>query len=74
MIRTRPNGVVVLKGKAKLLFEGDEQPVHMQPGDYINIPAHRKHRVEWTTPDEANVWLAIHYPSRFQGRAESQDI
>ncbi|MCH7685824.1 MAG: cupin domain-containing protein [Planctomycetes bacterium] len=53
--------VVVLKGEAKLLFEGDDEPIHMKPGDFVNIPAHRKHRVEWTTPDEPTVWLAIHY-------------
>jgi len=53
--------VVVLKGKAKLLFEGDEQPIHIKPGDYIHIPAHRKHRVEWTTPNEPTVWLAVFY-------------
>ncbi len=22
---------------------------------------HRRHRVEWTTPDEPTVWLAVHY-------------
>lgn len=25
----------------------DKEPIHMKPGDYVNIPAHRKHRVEW---------------------------
>lgn len=53
--------VAVLKGEAKLLFEGDEQPIHMKPGDYIDIPAHKKHRVEWTTPNEPTVWLAVFY-------------
>ena len=53
--------VVLLKGAAKLRFEGDEQPVEMKPGDFMNIPAHKKHRVEWTTPDEPTIWLAVHY-------------
>ena len=53
--------VVVLKGEAKLLFEGDDEPIHMKPGDFVNISAHRKHRVEWTTPDEPTVWLAVFY-------------
>ena len=53
--------VVVLKGAAKLRFEDDEQPVEMKPGDFINIPAHKKHRVEWTTPDEPTIWLAVFY-------------
>jgi len=52
--------VVVLKGKAKLLFE-DGETVELTPGDHILIPAHRKHRVEWTTPDEPTVWLAFFY-------------
>ncbi len=52
--------VVVLKGEAKLLIEGDDKPIHMKPGDFVNIPAHRKHRVEWTTPDEHTIWLAVH--------------
>ncbi len=53
--------VVVLKGAAKLLFEGDDEPIHMRPGDFVNIPAHRRHRVEWTTPVEPTVWLAVRY-------------
>ena len=50
--------VIVLKGEAKLLVENAES-VHLKPGDHINIPAHRKHRVEWTSPDEPTVWLAV---------------
>ena len=53
--------VVLLKGRAKLLVHGDDQPIEMGPGDYVNIPAHKKHRVEWTTPDEPTVWLAVFY-------------
>ena len=56
--------VVVLKGTARLRFEGADQPVEMKPGDFVNIPAHTKHRVERTTPDEPTVWLAVHYGDR----------
>jgi len=56
--------VVVLKGAARLRFVGDEQPVEMKPGAFINIPAHTKHRVEWTTPEEPTIWLAVHYGER----------
>ncbi|HVX10382.1 MAG TPA: cupin domain-containing protein [Pirellulales bacterium] len=51
--------VVVLKGAAKLCFE--DETVEMGPGDLVNIPAHKKHRVEWTTPDGPTIWLAVHY-------------
>ena len=57
----RAEWVVVLTGRARLRFEGDEQFVELGPGDSLTIPAHRKHRVEWTTPDEPTVWLAVHY-------------
>jgi cupin 2 domain-containing protein len=53
--------LVVLKGEAKLLFEGDAQAIHLKPGDHVTIPAHRRHRVEWTTPKEPTVWLAVFY-------------
>ena len=52
--------VVVLKGEAKLMFENSDT-VHLAPGDHVLIPAHRKHRVEWTTPEEPTVWLAVFY-------------
>ena len=53
--------VIVLKGAARLRFE--DETVEMKPGDFVNIPAHRKHRVEWTTPDEPTIWLAVFYGS-----------
>ena len=37
------------------------ESVQMATGDHILIPAHRKHRVKWTTPEEPTVWLAVFY-------------
>ncbi len=51
--------VVVLKGEARLVFENES--LHMQPGVHVLIPAHRKHRVEWTTPNEPTIWLAVFF-------------
>jgi cupin 2 domain-containing protein len=51
--------VVVLRGAARIQFE--DERVELRPGDWIHIPAHRRHRVEWTTPDEPTLWLAVHY-------------
>jgi len=53
--------VVLLKGAARLRFAGQDQPVELKPGDFVNIPVHRRHQVEWTTPDEPTIWLAMHY-------------
>lgn len=51
--------VVVLQGAARLRFENEA--FEMNVGDCVNIPAHSKHRVEWTTPDEPTIWLAVYY-------------
>lgn len=51
--------VIVLQGAARLQFE--DRVLELQPGDFVNIPAHQKHRVEWTTPDEPTIWLAVFY-------------
>lgn len=52
--------VIVLQGEAILLFN-DESSVNLKAGDFINIPAHKKHKVHWTDPDIETVWLAVHY-------------
>lgn len=56
--------VIVLKGAARLQFE--DGMVEMKPGDFINIPAFRKHRVDWTTPDEPTVWLGVRYGGKIE--------
>jgi cupin 2 domain-containing protein len=55
--------VVVVAGGARLRFDdGDE--VALGRGDHVIIPAHRKHRVEWTAPGEDTVWVAVFYRDR----------
>ena len=51
--------VLLIKGEAKLQFEHHIK--HLLPGDYVNIPAHIKHRVQWTSPKEETIWLAVFY-------------
>src|SRR5687767_8103805 len=51
--------VLLVSGAARLRFEDEADPVEMVPGSYVDIPAHRRHRVEWTAPDRFTVWLAI---------------
>lgn len=56
----RNEWVMVLKGEARLSF-ADESSVYLKAGDFLDIPAHKKHRVDWTDPDTETIWLAIHY-------------
>lgn len=53
--------VLLLKGSAALQFEGEQELLLLQPGDYILIPAHKKHRVEWTDKTTETLWLAVHF-------------
>jgi cupin 2 domain-containing protein len=52
--------VLLLTGKARLRFENRE-PLELLPGSYLNIPAHSRHRVDWTDPTQQTIWLAVHY-------------
>ena len=52
--------VIVLRGEARLSFD-DQTSIHLREGDYLHLPAHLKHRVDWTPPDRETVWLAVHY-------------
>lgn len=51
--------VLLVRGAAELTL--GEKPLKLLPGDYVEIPPHVKHRVEWTTPDEPTIWLAVHF-------------
>lgn len=52
--------VILLQGEAIISFL-NEDDVRLKAGDYINIPAHKKHRVSWTKPNEDTLWLAVYY-------------
>lgn len=54
--------VMVIEGRATLEFE-DGSTCDLAAGDYVNIPAHVKHKVIWTDPDRPTVWLAVFYKS-----------
>ena len=49
--------VVLLQGEAELSF-ADGERIALLPGDWVEIPAGCRHRVESTAP--ATVWLAVH--------------
>jgi cupin 2 domain-containing protein len=52
--------VVLLAGSATLLFEGDDRRLELKPGDWVEIAAHVRHRVERTDDRAPTVWLAVH--------------
>jgi cupin 2 domain-containing protein len=52
--------VFLIAGSAGLLVEGEGCPRILGPGDFIEIPAHVRHRVEWTDAGKPTIWLAIY--------------
>ena len=53
--------VVLMSGSATLRFVGPEEVMELVPGDWVMIPARRRHRVERTDAGEPSVWLAVHF-------------
>ncbi|PSB04912.1 cupin [Merismopedia glauca CCAP 1448/3] len=51
--------VILLQGEAELSYR-DGTRLTMQTGDYVMIPAHHQHRVEYTSSNPVCIWLAIH--------------
>lgn len=52
--------VLLLRGSARILFEGEEE-IKLNVGDYLTIPSNKRHRVTWTDPAIETFWLAVHY-------------
>jgi cupin 2 domain-containing protein len=50
--------IAVLAGKATLKIEGKPEMI-LGPGDTLHLPAHTRHRVEWTDPQQNTIWLAV---------------
>ncbi len=58
--QARAEWVLLLQGRARLRFASGDV-VELNVGDHIEIPAHCKHRVDWTDENEVTLWLAMHY-------------
>ncbi len=50
--------VLLVAGEARLQLEGAPEQT-LRPGQWLDIPAHARHRVTFTAPDADTVWLAI---------------
>lgn len=58
--QTENEWVIVLEGSGTILFENGSE-LTLSKGDYINIPAHIKHKVIRTDPNKITIWLAVFY-------------
>ncbi len=53
--------VLLIEGAARLRFADESAARQLKPGDFVDIAPQRRHRVDWTAPDQPTIWLAIHY-------------
>ena len=53
--------VLLLASAARLRFADEAEARLLGPGDWLDIAPHRRHRVDWTDPAAATVWLAVFY-------------
>lgn len=52
--------VVLLQGAAQLEIESQKDLIRLRPGQGVLLPAHCRHRVVWTDPQQTSLWLALH--------------
>ena len=58
--QTEDEWVLLLQGQARLEIAGQDL-IELQPGDYLFLPAHCKHRVDYTAEHMETLWLAIFF-------------
>ena len=54
----RDEWVVLLQGQARLVWENGKV-MNMAAGDWVFIPAHERHRVDFTSHRPPCIWLAV---------------
>ena len=56
----RTEFVMVLSGEAELLFEENNQRAKLGRFDYVIIPPHERHRIEWVGAYRNTLWLTAY--------------
>jgi len=51
--------VILLQGEAELAY-ADNTRIKLKAGNYLLIPAHTKHRIEYTSIEPPCIWLAVY--------------
>lgn len=55
--------IVLIQGAARIELQEPQHLVELKAGDYFLLPAHCKHRVDWTEPAQDTIWLAVFMPA-----------
>jgi cupin 2 domain-containing protein len=52
--------VILLQGEAEIEYENNDK-IRLFAGDYVFIPANKKHRVIYTSSEPMCIWIAVHW-------------
>lgn len=50
--------VILIQGRARVAIEGQGE-LDLSAGDWLDLPAHTRHRVTFTDPNADTIWLAV---------------
>lgn len=64
--------VLLVSGRARLTFADGPRTIELAAGDWLDIRARDRHRVEWTDPEQETIWLAVHYAADQPFREEDR--
>jgi cupin 2 domain-containing protein len=53
--------VTLIAGQARIRIADQMDPISLHPGDTLLLPAHCRHRVDWTDPSQPTIWLALFF-------------
>ncbi len=53
------NSLEALHKVTRDLIKDRDEPLILTPGDSVLLPAHCRHRIDWTLKDHLTIWLAV---------------
>lgn len=62
--------VLLVQGRASLLFKDPDESITLTAGEHIFIAAHRQHRVTQTSREPVCIWLAVHVKAATETQAD----
>lgn len=70
--QSRDEFVLLVSGAARLRIDGESRDRDLEPGDWLMLPAHCRHRVTWTQVAPPTIWLAVHFDAAPGGPGDKE--
>ncbi|BAQ18783.1 hypothetical protein GL4_3360 [Methyloceanibacter caenitepidi] len=70
--QSRDEFVLLVSGAARLRIDGESRDRDLEPGDWLLLPAHCRHRVTWTQVAPPTIWLVVHFDAAPGGPGDKE--